>query len=169
MDRELFLDRLLRASVRCREFTTKFVIDSLPGAYAFWVELNCSHDADLGPDEVVFPDDVETYGSRVGPLVAEGVVSLLWRDRMVPEWIDMNVIEADEHTTYLELTCCGRFTSRAEILWYVWTDFAPFGIKGPAYPPRLSSAAMNGEPVEKFSLAESRGDDVSPDQTEQPQ
>ena len=115
MDRDLFMDRLLRASERCREFTTQFVTDLLPSTYAFWVLLNSSYDADLGPDEVVFPDDVQKYGSRVGPLDAEGVVSLLWRDRMVPEWIDMSVWAADEDTTYLELTCCGRFTSQSRI------------------------------------------------------
>jgi hypothetical protein len=107
MDRDLFVDRLLRASDRCRTFTTQFVTDLLPSAYAFCVILNCSYDADLGPDEVVFPDDVQKHGSRVGPLDAEGVVSLLWRDRMVPKWIDMWVWAADEHTTYFQLTCCG--------------------------------------------------------------
>jgi hypothetical protein len=168
MDRDLFVDRLLRASERCRLFTTQFVIDSLPSAHAFWVALNCSYDGDLGPDEVVFPDDVQKHGSRVGPLDVESVVSLLWRDRMVPEWIDMMVWASDEHTTYFELTCCGRFTSQSRLLYYDWTDFAPFGIKGPAYPGRLSSAAVNGEPVEKFSLAESRGDDLSSHQTKHP-
>jgi hypothetical protein len=158
MNRDLFMDRLLRASERCRDFTTQFVTDLLPSTYEFWVLLNSSYDADLGPDEVVFPNDVQKYGSRVGPLDAEGVISLLWRDRMVPEWIDMSVWAADEHTTYFELTCCGRFTSQSRILYYDWTNFAPFGIKGPAYPGRLAFAATQGEPVEKFSLAESRGD-----------
>jgi hypothetical protein len=159
MDRDEFLAQLARASERCREFTTRFVTDVLPGACAYWVVLNCSYDGDLGPDEVVFPDDVEKHGSRVGPLDAEGVVSLLWRNRMVPEWIDISVWEADLHTTRFELTCCGRFTSQSQLLYYHWTDSAPFGIKGPAYPPRLSTAAMHGEAVEKFSLAESRGDE----------
>jgi hypothetical protein len=44
MDREVFLDRLLRASELCREFATQFVLDSLPSKYAFWVLLNCSYD-----------------------------------------------------------------------------------------------------------------------------
>jgi hypothetical protein len=35
MDRELFLDRLLRASGHCREFTTRFVIEPLPSNYVF--------------------------------------------------------------------------------------------------------------------------------------
>jgi hypothetical protein len=158
MDRDVFLDRLLRASGRCREFTTQFVIDTLPDAYAFLVELNCSFDGDLNADEVVFPDDVEKHGKRVGPLTAEEVVSLLWRDRMVPEWIDICVIGADERATHVELSCCGRFTSQARLLYYDHTDYPPFGVKGPGYPARLTQDVMDGKPVEKFTLAESRGE-----------
>jgi hypothetical protein len=75
---------------------------------------------------------------------------------MVPEWIDISVWEADEHATYFELMCCGRFTAQSERLYYNWTDVPPFGIKGPAYPARLAISAVNGDPIEKFSLAESR-------------
>jgi hypothetical protein len=158
MDRDVFLDHLLKASERCRDFTTRFVFDSLPSVHAYWVVLNCSYDGNpLNDDEVVFPDDIRKHGERVGPLTAEAAVSLLWRDRLVPEWIDMTVWEADEHATYFELTCCGRFTSRSDFLYYSWTDVPPFGVKGPAYPPRLAMSAMAGETVEKFSLAESRG------------
>ena len=156
MDRDQFLDQLLRASERCRLFTTQFVTDLLPAAYAYWVELNCSYDGNLGPDEVVFPDDVEKYWN-IGQLNPEGAVSLLWRERMVPEWIDIAVRAADEHTTYFELRCCCRFTSQSELLYYHQNDSAPFGIKV-VMPPRPLSAAENGEPAEKFSLAESRGE-----------
>jgi hypothetical protein len=104
MDREVFLDHLLRASTYCREFTTRLVFDSLPGTYAFWVLLNCSYDRNpLKDGEVVFPDDLQKHGKRVGPLTADAVVSLLWRDHMVPEWIDISVWEADQHVTYFEL------------------------------------------------------------------
>jgi hypothetical protein len=106
--------------------------------------------------EVVFPDDVQKHGKRVGPLTAEAVVSLLWRDQMVPEWIDISVWEADQHTTYFELMCCGRFTAESQRLYYIWNDVPPFGIKGPVYPARIAISAMEGVPVEKFSLAESR-------------
>ena len=157
MDREVFFDHLLRASEHCREFTTQFVIDSLPSAYAFWVMLNCSYDrGPLRDDEIVFPDDVRDHGKRVGPLTADAVASLLWRDRMVPEWIDISVWEADERATYFELICCGRFTAESQRLYYNWTDIPPFGVKGPAYPARLAIPAVKGDPIEKFSLAESR-------------
>ncbi len=158
MEREVFLDRLNCASDKCREFAATFLIDTLPSGYVFWALLNSSYDGDLGPDEVVFPGDIEKYGDRIGPLTAEEVVSLLWRDRIVPEWIDITVFMADEQVTHFELACCVRFTEQDRILYYTWTDVAPFGVKGPAYPARLSSAAMAGEPTEKFSLAESRGD-----------
>ena len=86
MDRDVFLDHLLRASAHCREFTTRLVFDSLPGTYAYWVLLNCSYDGHpLKDGEVVFPDDVQRHGKRVGPLRADAVASLLWRDHMVPE------------------------------------------------------------------------------------
>jgi hypothetical protein len=156
MDRDLFLDHLLRASEQCRKFTTKFVLDSLRSTHLFFVCLNCSYDGNpLHEDEVVFADDSHKFADRVGPLEAGDVVSLLWRDRTVPEWIDIVVIDADAHATYFELSCCGRFTSRTDFLYYNWTDVPPFGVKGPAYPPRLIDAAVAGEPVEKFRLAES--------------
>jgi hypothetical protein len=157
MDREVFLDHLLLASEHCREFTARFVVDSLPSTYAFRVMLNCSYDRNpLRDDEVVFPDDVRIHGKRVGPLAADGAASLLWRGGMVPEWIDIFVWESDEHATFFELMCCGRFTAQSELLYYNWTDVPPFGVKGPAYPARLAIFAANGDPVEKFSLAESR-------------
>jgi hypothetical protein len=75
MDRKVFLDHLLRASEHCREFTTQFVVDSLPSTYAFWVMLKCSYDRNpLRDDEIVFPDDIRNYGKRVGSLTADAVV-----------------------------------------------------------------------------------------------
>jgi len=157
MDRDVFLDHLLRATEHARDFATRFVLDSLPGAHAFWVLLSRSYDLNpLKDDEIVYPGDVQRYGNRVGPLMAHDVVSLLWRDRRVPEWIDISAWEADEHATYFELICCGRFTAKSERLYYTWTDVPPFGVKGPVYPRRLALSAARGDHIEKFSLAESR-------------
>jgi hypothetical protein len=157
MDCEVFRDHLLRASDHCREFTTQFVVDSLPDTYAFWVMLNWSYDRNSPrDDEIVFADDVQKHGKRVGPLTADAAASLLWRDHMVPEWIDISVWEADGHTTYFELMCCGRFTAESQRLYYNWTDVPPFGVKGPVYPMRLAMSATKGDAFEKFSLTESR-------------
>ena len=157
MDYETFLDHLHRASAQCREFTAQLVVDPLPNTYAFWVMLNCSYDKTaLREGEVVFPDDVQKHGKRVGPLTADAVRSLLWRDHMIPEWIDISVWEVDSDVTYFELTCCGRFTAEDQLLYYQWTDVPPFGVKSPFYPPRIEMSTLKGGPVEKFSLAESR-------------
>jgi hypothetical protein len=157
MDRKVFLDHLLRASECAREFATRFVLDSLPSTYVFWVLLNCSYDSNpLKDGETVYPDDVRKHGKRTGPLIADDVVSLLWRDRKIPEWIDIYVWESDEHVTYFELLCCGRFTAEAQHLYYSWNDVPPFGIKGPAYPARIAILYPEALPAEKFSLAESR-------------
>jgi hypothetical protein len=159
MDRDVFLDRLRRATRRSRACAAGLVVDTLPDADVYRVVLNCSYDGNpLHPDEVVFPADVEKHGRRVGPLAAEEVVSLLWRDRRVPEWIDIVVSATDERATHFTLDCCGRFTSAEALLYYDWTDAAPFGVKGPAYPPRLIDRVIRGEPVEKFRLAESPQD-----------
>ena len=156
MDREVFRDNLIYASEWCREFTTQFVLDLLPDQYRFWVDLNCSFDQNLIDGEVVFPDDVDKHGSRVGPLTVDAVVSLLWRDEMVPEWIDISAWDVDPQFTYFKLKCCGRFTAGSERLYYRWTDCPPFGIKSPIYPGRLGISIGRGEPIDKFTLAESR-------------
>jgi hypothetical protein len=84
------------------------------------------------------------------------VVSVLWRDGLVPQWIDISVWDADERATYFELICAGRFMAETHRLYYSWTDVPPFGVKGPVYPTRVALAALNGAAIEKYSLAESR-------------
>jgi hypothetical protein len=74
---------------------------------------------------------------------------------MIPEWIDISVDDADEQFACFKLICCGRFTSQDRFLYYTWTDVAPLG---PPYPKRLAMMALEGKPVPKFSLAESRQD-----------
>jgi hypothetical protein len=159
MDRDIFLNRLLGASKYCRDFTIDLVSDSLPAGCNFWVLLNCSYDGNALKDgEVVFPNDVQAHGERVGPLRADEVVSLLWRDGMIPEWIDISVYDADEQTTYFKLGCCGRFTRQVRLLYYPSSDVSPFGIKSPSLPKRLSGMMVDGKPAPKFALAESRQD-----------
>jgi hypothetical protein len=131
MDRELFLDRLLRATQQTCEFAMQFVLDALPSKYAHWVLLNCSYDRNpLMDGEIAYPDDVLKHGKRVGPLMAGAVVSLLWRGRTVPEWIDISVWEADEHVTYPELMCCGRFTADPQRLYIVGPMFPHLASRG---------------------------------------
>ena len=164
MERRSFLDRLERASAFCRAFTADFVFDALPSTCKYVVCLNRSYDGNpLREGEITFPDDLQKHGDRIGPIDADDVASLLWREGKVPEWIDISVGRSDERNTYFELLCCGRFTDREGLLYYTWNSWenlpvAPFGVKGPAYPPRLALAALKEQVVEKYWLCESRSD-----------
>ena len=76
----------------------------------------------------------------------DATVSLLWRDQMILQWID--IWDADGHLTYFELMCCGRFSAESQQLYYRWTDIPPFGVKGPTYPVGVAMATIKGVPLQ---------------------
>ena len=163
MDRSSFVRRLARASELSHGFAKDFVLDVLPDAFKYFVRLNQSYDGNpLREGEVTFPDDVQKHGCCVGPVDADKVACLLWREGKVPEWIDISVWGTDQQNTYFELLCCGRFTAREDLLYYRWNNskdlpVAPFGVKGPRYPPRLARAALKEQVVEKYCSSLSPG------------
>lgn len=58
MDKSVFAERLCRAAELTRDFTRKYIVEALPEAIRFEVQLNGSYDANpLHPDERVYPDD----------------------------------------------------------------------------------------------------------------
>ena len=135
MQKSTFHEHLVKATSHTCEFTREFVRDYLPESFLYIVRLNQSYDRHpLKPGEHVFPDDVARHGAQVGPLSAEQVVELLWRGGLVPEWIDISVAHTDGTHTFMKLICCGRFTERAEHLYYWETGVCPFGCKGPILP-----------------------------------
>lgn len=133
--KDIFHDHLGKATVFCRAFTLRYVHNALPTAFLYSVRLNQSHDGNpLKDGEHVFPDDTTRYGSVIAPLDDSAVVDLLWRDGLVPEWINISVECADSEHTHFELRCCGRFTEHSEHLYYSQTEWCPFGVKGPVLP-----------------------------------
>ena len=147
MTREAFADLLHRASLLDRDFASQHVHNVLPASFRYLVHLNQSHDWEpLRPDQRVFPGDAATFGESIGPLEAESVVALLWREGHIPEWVDISVEHMDAEHTYLGLLCCGRFTSDDSRLYYARADQGPFGIKSPRLPPRWA------ESNERFEL-----------------
>lgn len=158
MERQLFHHRLIQATELCHEFTKTLVVDHLPPFAKYRVLLNCSYDQNpLILDETIFPNDAEFNLIHMKSFNADEVMELLWRDEKIPEWIDINIFHADLDATYYELRCCGRFTSQEQLLYYKWTDIAPFGIKGPPIPNRLVKMSTDGITFPKFLLAESYG------------
>ena len=136
MQKDTFHEHLILATGHSIKFAKRYVRNRLPEMFLFLVHLNQSYDGNpLEPGERVFPDDVAHHGACVGPLSAGQVVELLWRDGLVPEWIDISVERADGTHSFMELLCCGRFSDRAEQLYYAKTDICPFRCKSPTFPP----------------------------------
>jgi hypothetical protein len=101
----------------------------------------------LQAGEQVFPADAQLPLPYVGPLDGEGVVTFLWRDGMIPAWIDMSVYAVDETTTYLELLCCSRFTREERFLYYRDSETCPILVCGPRIPPPALANEREGKVV----------------------
>jgi len=138
MDKATFTELLNRISVANRDFAAGCVTNQLPDSFLYFVHLNQSNDKQIKLGEHIFPNDISVYGERVGPIAAPTVVDLLWRDGLIPEWIDISVERSDAEHTYFEILCCGRFTADDALLYYVSRGQGPFGSKSPRLPPSWS-------------------------------
>ena len=150
MERELFAQRLQEAAVAARDFARTMIEEPLPDAMLFRVRLNSSYDDNpLHADEVTFPNDgAFEQVSRLSACSESDVVRVLWRDERVPEWVDIAVIGETGSATLLQLVCCGRFTSNAELLYHEREGRQPFHVTGPVLPARFGI----GHTDEKFSI-----------------
>jgi len=136
MEKDKFYDHLLKATGHSFDLARQFVRDHLPDSFSYLAYLNESYDGNpLEAGERVYPDDVVRFGKPVGPLTAQQVVELLWRDGLVPEWVDISVVRTEGDQTFMQLLCCGRFTDREEHLYYSHSGVCPFGCKSPVVPP----------------------------------
>jgi hypothetical protein len=150
VDHSTFEARLRTAAQQAVEFARLHVHQQLPDEVAFHVYPNQSYDGNprVG-DEEVFPEDSLPEGGYHGPWSARQVVSFLWRDEKVPEWIDIAVEAEDGARTLVGLRCCGRFTAQEELLYHRYPgSVPPFAIKSPALPPGWESVEASG----KFDL-----------------
>jgi hypothetical protein len=136
MNRETFQEHLLRAAELAVSFARKYVLNDLPDQVVFLVHPNqsCDENPRRG-DEETYPDDSQKDDQPLTFTTAEAVVDYLWRNEKVPEWIDINVEREDGTHTYLQLICCGRFSSMEELMYHRDGGVPPFSIKSPNLPP----------------------------------
>lgn len=149
MDKNVFAERLGVAAERARDFARTLVIEPLPDAIRFDVQLNSSYDGNpLHADERVYPEDsTHIPASLRSRLTRAEVVELLWREGTVPEWINLTVKEEDGEHTVIELDSCGRFTANEQLLYHEREGYPPFHVLGPSLPP-----SYDRENEERFSL-----------------
>jgi hypothetical protein len=135
VDRDLFERRFLEASAHARDFARRFIEEPLPDPMRFHVHLNSSYDGHAGPRFKLFPQDsTDKVAFRTKHLSAAAVVETLWRDGLVPQWVDLSVVGETGDATLLDVCACGRFTAEEKALYYTQTPFAPFSPKGPFLP-----------------------------------
>jgi len=149
MDLNVFQSRLATASQKAISWAREHVINPLPSAHLYLLFPNQSYDGNpLEHDEQIFPEESLAGGRFLGPLNAEQLVEYLWRDHKVPEWINVSVQAQDEHYSYLQLLCCGRYTARDELLYHTFEGHRPFHVLSPPVPPKWESVEKSG----KFDL-----------------
>ena len=149
MTRLEFRELLLKATADVIALTREYVWNTIPDRVQYRVFQNQSYDRH--PDGRIltdYPDDsvpVEGFHLFTDP---DDVVNYLWRDKGVPQWINVNIAEVTPDLTSVDLVCCGRYTAEEESLYYTTWGMGPFGVKGPWYPPGWRSGQQN----EKFDL-----------------
>jgi hypothetical protein len=137
MEKTLFHARLTSAVETARNFAGRFFLENLPAPIRCRVRLNSSYDGNpLHADERVYPADGSHEQRLATRLISpDEAVELLWRDGMVPEWIDVSVVSRTVQATVVELACAGRFTSNDALLYHEREGRQPFHVVGPALPP----------------------------------
>ncbi|WAS94179.1 hypothetical protein [Nannocystis punicea] len=148
MEREEFARRLAEATRRLLALTRTYVIDSLPEAVTYslamqpWVEH-----VPLGPGEVLFAADGERFRER-RRCNAEEAVELLWRDGLVPLWVDLVVVAVADGRTQIEAEVSPRFIREPPEL---QGEERPFLIKVRNNPPWIPRSKWHG-PLKRFPL-----------------
>ena len=150
MNKELFYNNFCNAIEVLIPFTQKYLVDDLPENLSYLIFLNQSYDKnELIEDEKLFPE--ESYSeNRIKEFKNKlDVINFLWRDKKIPEWINLCIHSYEENVTYLSLICCGRFTATEDLLYHKHEGYPPFHVLGPSLPVGFKSIEVSG----KFNLA----------------
>ncbi len=135
VERLLFQTRFLEAASTAREFAQEFLLEKLPPASRFHLHLNQSYDANAGDDVTLFPQDASSeLASRLKHITADAVVDALWRDGLVPEWVNVSVVGRTPAATVIEVLACGRFRADEAGLYHAWEGRPPFHVLSPVLP-----------------------------------
>lgn len=136
MKREVFTQRFQEASAQVRNFAREFIEEPLPDPMLFRLRLNASYDGNpLHQDERTYPEDSDAeLARRLSRCTSEEVVDVLWRDGMVPEWVNLSVIGETGTATLIQVVSCGRFTANERLLYHEWEGRPPFHVLGPTLP-----------------------------------
>lgn len=136
MKERVFRERLRDAATSARDFARTLVEERLPDNLVFRIRLNSSYDGNpLVGDERVYPEDSKPERAfALRECTEDRVVSTLWREGAVPEWVNLSVIGETEDATLVEVVACGRFTADEAHLYHQAEERSPFHVLGPTLP-----------------------------------
>jgi hypothetical protein len=145
MDRATFEARPGGAVRSAIDVAAECVREELPEEASVRICPNRSFDGNprVG-DEGVFPGDAPTDGAFHGPWSIEDAADFLWREGKVPEWIDVAVEDVEGLRSVVSLRCCGRFTSREELMYRRKGGLSPFAARSPVLPPGWRDVETSG-------------------------
>src|SRR5688572_20873364 len=145
MTRDDFSQNLHKATLSSHTKALVFVENELKPPFAFLLKLNQSFDGNPLANGEVIPKEMRSKGEEaIGPLSHDEVVTLLWRDGFVPEWVDIMPWEAKADGLTFRLICCGRFAEREPLLYHAKEGYPPFHAPGVWTPPDWKSLEDTG-------------------------
>ena len=127
-----FRKNLLDSGIEARDFARTMVLNPLPDKIVYEIINGVMNEDMLEEGEVLIPDAVFNGSER---FELDQVVENLWRDGLVPVWINVSVKNCDESVTVLVLECGGRFSSWHQHMYHVHEGRAPFHVLSPPLPP----------------------------------
>lgn len=120
-----------KAQNQAFDFAKSFVSNDLEEKFKFDISLNESADVPRVEDFDYYPED---DNKRFKNLTEEEIVKLLFRNKKIPVWIDINVKTVRGGYTIMNLLCAGRFSGDENEYYYKKRETGPFGIKSPIFP-----------------------------------
>ena len=115
-----FKKRFKIAACFCRDFTDKYITDTLPKAICF------------------------QFLGKASTLAAKDVVASLFKEGAVPVWVDFYVCDYDAAVTTIKVTYSDDFTLDASQYYHQHEGIPPFHVVGPTIPEQWTSLEKDG-------------------------
>jgi hypothetical protein len=141
MTRAEFARRLHEAAMRALAFARELVVNDVPDDHRFDLFIKPHGPGHDGP--IVDPCLQDLWDRSRGiarELTVDQVITELWHDGRVPEWIDISLgaieLPRDDRwrvVSFIELHCSRTLVDDAG-LWYANEGAPPFHIQGPSIP-----------------------------------
>ena len=126
-----FCKRFQLASYFCRDFTNRHIKEELPSALLYNFALTQRKSVD--GEKIVLNGEAFLKKQLVG-LSPKEAANILFKNDLVPVWIDLFVGDFDESTTYIEVTFSEDYTADDSVLFHPKEGFPPFHVVGPTVP-----------------------------------